>query len=75
MLQMDLWLRQALLNELTPIPLTPVSAARGRRASSSINDSPVLSTEKTEHCVQFKVDILKGILVYHRTYTEKVIQR
>lgn len=75
MLQMDLWLRQALLNELTPIPLTPVSAARGRRASSSINDSPVLSTEKTEHCVQFKVDILKGILVYHRTYTEKVMQR
>lgn len=64
------WLAWALLNELTPLPPTPASAGKSRRAPSSGSVFPELSTEKAGRCVHSKGEIFKGIPLQIRVYTE-----
>lgn len=54
-----LWLVQIIQNELTPFPWTPVSAVKGRRASSLGSVSQALSTEKAGWCVHWRGEMLK----------------
>ena len=68
----DLWRGRAQPNERTLVLLTTVSAGKGRRSSCSDHVSLVLPTEKGEHCVHFKRELLKGIPLF---ITEHILKR